>query len=145
MPPDNCLTVFFSWPSKPTRWRTDRCNINLDFTHTHSPHVTPPLILECCLSFSRKTINALHMSDQTIICRAEDRTCNIRNYAQPTHPKISWILYMSFKILMPSMNASPAVGGIRPERICAVVDFPAPFGPRRPKHSPFYWSQQEAH
>src|SRR5690606_35487935 len=36
----------------------------------------------------------------------------------------------------PRMHAVPAVGRSKPTSILIVVDFPAPFGPRKPKNSP---------
>ena len=38
--------------------------------------------------------------------------------------------------LQPSTCTVPASGSLRPSRISTVVVFPAPLGPRRPKHSP---------
>ena len=37
----------------------------------------------------------------------------------------------------PPTETSPAVGGMNPVIIRIVVDFPAPFGPRKPKHFAF--------
>ena len=37
----------------------------------------------------------------------------------------------------PQMAAVPDVGGMKPVIIRIVVDFPAPFGPRKPSTSPF--------
>ena len=40
-------------------------------------------------------------------------------------------------ISIPSMNTSPEVAPIQPQSIRIVVDFPAPFGPRKPTIPPF--------
>ena len=37
----------------------------------------------------------------------------------------------------PQISAVPSVGGRNPVIILMVVDFPAPFGPRKPSTSPF--------
>ncbi|OQC26274.1 MAG: hypothetical protein BWX70_02358 [Verrucomicrobia bacterium ADurb.Bin070] len=43
----------------------------------------------------------------------------------------------SVAISWPQIVAVPAVGGMNPVIIRIVVDFPAPFGPRKPRTSPF--------
>ena len=41
----------------------------------------------------------------------------------------------------PQTTAVPDVGGMKPVIILIVVDFPAPFGPRKPRTSPFATSK----
>src|SRR4051794_13027063 len=41
-----------------------------------------------------------------------------------------------FRQVRPRISTSPESGVVKPSRISIVVVFPAPFGPRRPKHSP---------
>ena len=41
-----------------------------------------------------------------------------------------------FKISNPATSTIPLVGGMNPVIIFIVVDFPAPFGPRKPRISP---------